>query len=517
MVKQSRTQNSIRNVSYGLIITLLNTLVSFVARTYLVKLLGAEVLGINGLFTEIISVMSLAELGVGMAIIYSLYKPIQQDDFKKISQLMSLYKWAYNIIAGVTFALGIALIPFIDKFITDIYYSINYIRIVFFLFVVKTASTYLFSYKASLLNADQKQYIVSLATVVFKVIFTVISIALISLYQNYIIYLIVLIIQSITTNIYLAYYVDRHYKYVNYNEKMCIEDRKKVFENIKNIFVKRISGVITSSTDNILISALVSTVQVGYYSNYMMIFSVVRTLKQQFTNGIAASIGNLSVTETPKKCVQVLCRLTYMYYVFACIMASGLLAVSKNFITIWLGEEYVMKDIIVIVAILNLYIEICCDPLWQYLEVSGLFKQDKNIGIIGSSINLIVSVILGLKIGIVGIFIGTVCTQVIQLILKIQLIFKNKFRLSAKNYYIMCGKMALGYIVICIFENVIIEKIHLPNIYIEFLVRGSLAAVFGILCSMSFFFKSEEYVYTVQFCIQMVKKIIARLTIKSQD
>lgn len=508
MNNNTRTQNSIRNVSYGLIITVLNTIVSFVTRTVLVKTLGAEILGLNGLFTEVIAMLSLVELGVGMAIIYSLYKPISENDQKKISQLMGLYRVAYNSIALITFVIGLAITPFIDKLITDVDYPLYYIRIIFILFVIKTASTYLFSYKTSLLNADQKQYIVSLVNAVVKMIMTVALVIELLLLKNYILYLVLLIIQSIATNIILSRYVDKKYPFIDYKDKLEKSERNEVLSNVKNIFVKRVSGVVTSSTDNILISKLVSTIQVGFYSNYVMIFSVVRTLTKQFTNSVAASIGNLSVTESPDRCIIVLKRLTYLYFVFGMIMASGLMGASKAFMTIWLGNAYVMPNIIVFVAIFNLFLEICCEPLWQFLEVSGLFKQDKYIGLIGSTINLIVSIMLGLRIGITGIFLGTVCTQVIQMILKTILIFKNNFKLSSKPFFVLWIKMILSYVALVLFQLVIDKYFIISNNWLEFFVKGTLSVTIAIIVSSLLFLKDDE----VKYCLQMIGRVYRKVT-----
>lgn len=506
MNENSRMNNSIRNVSYGLIVTVLNTLVSFITRTALIKILGTEILGLNGLFTEVISMLSLAELGVGMAIIYSLYKPISDNNQKKVSQLMSLYRSAYNVIGIATIVLGCLITPFIHKFITEVDYPLSYIRIIFILFVIKTASTYFFSYKTSLLNADQKQYIVSVTTVIIKCVVTVIIVVGLIFLKNYIFYLIVLIIQSLVTNIFLSKYVDKKYPFIDYKDKLSKEERKEVFSNIKNIFIKRVSGVITSSTDNILISTLVSTIQVGFYSNYIMLFSLVRTLKQQFTNGIAASIGNLSVEAEAEHCIIVLKRLTYLYFLFAMVMSSGMMAVSKSFISIWLGTEYVMADSIVYVAIFNLFLEICCDPLWQYLEVSGLFKQDKNIAILGSGVNLIVSIILGLKIGIIGIFIGTVCTQFIQLIMKTRLLYRNKFLRSPLSYYLLWIKMIIGYTVMTAILYFIINKMVFTNSFIEFGCKGIIAVGISWLITIILFMKSDEHSYSKQLIADFLRK-----------
>lgn len=507
MNSHSRTYNSIRNISYGLIITVINTLVSFITRYFLVKSLGVEVLGVNGLFSEIIEMLSLAELGVGMAIVYSLYKPIYENDYKKINQLMSLYKETYNIIAIVSLCLGLIILPFVHYLINDVDYPLSFIRIVFMLFVINTASSYLFSYKTALLNADQKQYIVSLRSALVKLVMTVIIIIALMAFQNYIMYLCLLVGQSVTTNIILARYVDRNYPFLDYREKLNVEDKHEVLGNVRNIFIKRVSGVITSSTDNVLISTLVSTIQVGYYSNYVMVFKVVRTLRQQLTNGIAASIGNLSVTEKPEKCISVLRNLTFMYYAFASIMASGLLAIASPFISLIFGKDYVMSNTIIYVAIFNLFLDICADPLWQYLEVSGLFKQDRNIAILGSSINLIVSIVLGYRMGIVGIFLGTVCTQVIQIFFKTKLIFEKKFEKMPYHYLLMWLKLVLGFILALAVQMLMIQEIYIVNPVFTFIIKGIVAGFIGLGIPCMLFFKSHE----LYFCKNFIREILIKI------
>ena len=173
---KGRVEKSAKNVSVGLIVTVVNTLTAFIGRKAFVVFLGNNALGLNGLYSEVIDMLSLAELGIGMAIVYNLYRPLLDKDNKKISQLMGLYKTAYSVVAIVILIGGIILYPFIDSLVNDIDYPVSYIRFIFLLFVIKTASSYLFSYKTSLLNADQKQYIVSLTTAIGKAIFTVISI-----------------------------------------------------------------------------------------------------------------------------------------------------------------------------------------------------------------------------------------------------------------------------------------------------------------------------------------------------
>ena len=517
MEQKSRLHNSIKNVFYNVIIVVLNSIISFVSRTFFIKTLGAEILGLNGLFSEVIAVMSLAEMGVGMAIVFSLYKPLYEKNISQINELMTLYKNAYRIIAIAILLIGLVITFFVDRLITGVNYQLSYIRFIFVLFVIKTACSYLFSFKVSLLNADQKQYIVSSVSAVANVIFSIVTILLLINTKNYIVYLLIQIVQVMITNIVLSAYVDKHYPYLTYKERMCKEERNIVFDNIKNIFIKRVSGVVTSSTDNVLISTLVSTIQVGYYSNYVTIFAMIRTLYKQIAGGITASIGNLMVSENSDKCITVLRRLTYLYFVFSLIMASGLLGVCDLFIIIWLGKEYVMTYSVVLIAIANLFIEICCEPLWQYLEVSGLFKQDKNIGIFGSSVNLIVSVVLGMRIGIAGIFIGTICTQLIQLILKIKILFKNRFEASPSKYYWQWIKMGVGFASVYVLQYIFFDYIDVKNNYMLFLIKGLISVFIAVVIANLLFVNSDEQKYSLILFKVLLDKIRGKKNDKSNN
>lgn len=505
-MENSRTTKSLKNIKVGLIVSALNVLFSFFTRTVFVKTLGEGALGLNGLFSEIIAVISLAELGVGMAIVYYLYKPIHDHDEKKINELMSLYKKNYNFIALTIFSIGVLLTLIVHFFISDLKYPLYYIRIVFFIFVLQTSSSYLFSYKASLLNADQKNFIVSLINCVVNIIFSILLILLLIFTHNFIAYLILKIFQSLASNIWISFYVDKHYTFLTYNEKLSKDEQSAIFKNIKNIFIKRVSGVVTSSTDNILISTLVSTVQVGLYSNYLMIFKIVRLIRQQLTQGLAASIGDLTVNDSNQRKIIVLRNLTFVYFVFGNVVCSILSTVSSKFITFWIGSSYVMKNSIVYLAVLNLFIEVCCDPLWQFLEVSGLFNTDKNIAIIGSLTNLIVSILLGIPCGIIGIFIGTVCTQVIQLILKTILIYKKNFQSSYIGYFLLWIKIFCCYILSSAVASFFVRYFIKGTGIFSILFAAICSFLFSIILVILFFYKNDEFKFIVNF----IKKYLAR-------
>lgn len=503
---KSRIYNSKKNVSYGLIVTVLTTLVAFVNRTFFVKCLGAEYLGLDGLFSEVIAMLSLAELGVGMAINYSLYKPIHDKDYKQINQLMSLFKKTYNYIALVIFILGMAILPFVHYIVNGTDFELSFIRLVFFLFVLNTSTSYLFSYNISFITADQKQYVVTMISAIMKVAFAILTIAVLLLFHDFILFLLLSISQTLATNIYLSYYVRKKYPFITFKDNLPVNERRRIFGDIKNIFIKRVSGVITSSSTNVLISTLVSTIQVGFYSNYTIFFAVIRTLCKQFSNGIKASIGDLSVAESPEKCIQILRRLTFMFFAFSLIVCSGFAAMCSDFISLWLGPNFVMSDIIIFVAIYNLFIEISVEPLWQYLEVSGLFKQDRNIAILGSSINIIVAIIMGYIIGIVGIFLGTLSTQLIQIVLKSKLLFNTKWSTSSKGYLFFLIKMGISFLLVLILLYIYDQNVKTEAWLINFIVKGLFAVLLSAGLLLFLFRKSSEYEYCVLFIKEIINK-----------
>ena len=273
-----RTEKSIRNIVYGEVNVILTVLLSMVTRTALVRILGLSAVSLNGLFTEVIAVLSLAELGVGSAITYNLYKPLAGQDEQKLTQLMWFYKSAYRLIAGFILAAGLCFLPFVSCLIRNAEYDMGYLRLVYVIFLLKTVSSYFFSYKRTLLDADQKMYLISAANTLFRFITVASNLAVLMLTHNFIAYLLSDVGVTLANNVAIAHIADRQYPFLKKRDRLPTEEKKKIFANMKHIFIGTLSGKITNSTDNILISVLVGTLQVGLYSNYSLIISNVRKI-----------------------------------------------------------------------------------------------------------------------------------------------------------------------------------------------------------------------------------------------
>ena len=510
----ARTNNSIRNIIFAFGFQAVSILTNFIIRTIMIRYLGNQAVSLNGLFTEVLSVLSLTELGVGSAIVYNLYKPLAENNQEKVRQLMGLFKTAYRIIAGATFVIGILICPWVHLLVNSLDYSLNYIRAVYVLFVVDLAASYLFSYKLSLLNADQKNYMVSKINMWMRFLGAGVKIAVLILTKEFVFFLLVSIAITFIGNVIGSIMVDKCYPWLKENhEKLPKEEQKAVFANIKNLFIKTLSGKITSSTDNMLISTLVNTLQVGIYSNYSLIIGIFRQVANQIVyGGITASLGNLLVTEEEEKCVTVFNRLLYLFYIIATVACVGTFCCIDLFIEgLWIKKaEYLLGTGIVFVCCLNLFMEILHRPLWAVMEVSGLFQQDKYVSIAGSVVNLVISVVLGLRIGMSGIFIGTFLTYAIQAVLKAKLLFEKRFSRSAWKYYLVTTGMFVGMLAQMAVAYWLCGLLTIESVVVRFvlyvLISSGVTGGSILLCT----FRMEAFSYYLGFARGILVKFVRK-------
>ncbi len=495
-----RTEKSIKNIAFGMGSQFVLIFFNFVTKSIVARLLGGQIVSMNGLFQEIIACLSLAELGIGSAIVYNLYKPLAENDHEKVSQLMTFFKNAYRFIAVIILLAGGIFCFFVQYVVKDITYPLWFIRVIFFLFVINAASSYLYSYKISLLNADQNLYIYSLYSTILTIVCALVNISMLFILNrfgdeySYIIYLIVSTVMGVLSNYIISCKVDKLYPYLT-NAKLDSESRKNVFDNVKNIFVKELSGKITGSTDNILISIMVSTIMVAPNQFYTTLTAMFVKTINQVEAGIKSSLGNLFAVGKSEDCIKVINRLTWGYSIFAIWGCVGLFVCAEPFITVWVGAEYLYEEHILFVITINLFCYIISRPIYDAMHVAGLFKEGRNISIIGSVVNLAVSIVLGHFWGIVGIFLGTFCTYVIQIVLKIYYVYKLSFKTSSMRYsFTLIGFSAM--LVLFMFGcKFICDNIVINNSFIQFLVNGAISSLLYLSIVVILFRKNENYVY----------------------
>ena len=506
-----RTEKSIRNFKFALIAQIVTIILSFVTRTCLVRILGIEAVSLNGLFTQVITAISLAEMGVGTAIVYNLYKPLAEGDHEKVSQLMNLFRTAYWIIAAATMIIGIILIPWLPYLITDLSLDISYIRIVYLMFVFQSAASYLFSYRVALLNADQNGYIYTRIFTTFKLIGTVLILIALVISREYLVFLGANILLTIVTEVYASHVAQKKYPYIDKRAKLPKKERGQIFSNIRNLFIMQFAGRVVDSTDNILISSLISTILVGLYSNYMVVIGIFKQLSDRLMAAVAPSMGNLFVTDDTDNKERNLYRLTFIFYIFASIASVGTYSCIQPFVTLWLGKEYLMEMNVVFVLCFLYFVAIIYEPLKQAMFLTGYFAVGRNISFVSAMTNLIISVILGKQIGIIGIFIGTMSTYLIEIIVKTYYLFKRYLQRSSRQYVFLWIRMTLVFLTELWIVHIINNRLNLSELP-AFLLMGVLSVLITIIAVTIVFFRTDYYSYVLWLFQTYIIKLFSKFS-----
>lgn len=461
----NRTEKTKKNVIYSFISQFFIIFLNFISRTIFIKILGNEILGINSLFTNILTLLSLTELGFGNAITYSLYKPIHDDDKKKITGIMNFYKKVYRYVAFIILGIGIILLPFL-KYIVNLGESstlnLFQIRIYFILFILNSLSSYLLAYKSNLIMADQKMFIIKKINLFITIFQFIVQSLCLIFFKNYFIYLVLQILFTFMNNVIISATSDKMYPYLK-NNKLKIEDKDKsaILSNVKSIFIYKVATNIVENVDNILISILVGTVSVGLYSNYHMITSSLLGIISIFFSSFTASIGNLNIESDNKKKENIFYEVMIINSFIMIISTVCLLNCFGSFISFWVGESNKLSFLLTIVICFNYYIYGVLNPICVYRDSTGIFKEAKNISIVLAILNLVLSILLGKFYGMMGILGATFISKLLtnfwyQPYILFRDIFKSKpsqfFYDQLKNLIILFIAYVISYKFILIFN-----------------------------------------------------------------
>lgn len=336
MNQKTRTEYSVLNMLTGLGGYFLNTVIGYICRIIFVRCLAAEYLGINGLFSNILSMLSLVELGIGSAMGYALYQPLAKDDKEKITSLMALYKKSYNIIGIVVALLGIMMIPLLQYIIVKPQQIVENIYIIYLVYLFNTASSYFFSYRSALLIAAQKNYIVSGVNYAITTIVSIIQIPILLITQNFMIYLICQSIGVFINNVIVSMWAKHDYPYIEKKNVKPItkKEKRQMAVNIKALTINKIAAMLVNNTDNIVITYFNGLISTGVISNYTLLTGTLGSITSQLFNGITASVGNLNAVENNKKkynFFRILNLANFWIYGWCCI---GIFLVSGEIVKI---------------------------------------------------------------------------------------------------------------------------------------------------------------------------------------
>lgn len=481
-----RTKNVLLNISGGIAGQACTLLLGFIVRTVFIYKLGAEYLGISGLFSNILAFLSLAELGIGQAIIYALYKPIAEQDEYKCAAYMNLFKKSYHALFCIILILGSLLIPFIDSFISG-NHNIKNLQLIYILYLLSSASTYLFSYKTSFLIAEQKNYIASLISIICSIFASIIQIGVLIWIGDFIAFLVVQICSTLLTNAIISKKTSKLFPFIDDKSAILSKDAQKdVFRNIKALSIYKLGTYSLNSTDNIIIAKFVSLVAVGCYSNYLLIQSTVTGLASCVFSNMTASIGNFNATNDNESKFLLFNKINLLTFWVYSIISISLYICMNPFIQLWIGEEYLLpKDISLIIAI-NVYIAGMLYSPFNYRQTMGLFIQGKIRPVISAVLNIVLSIILVIHYGIAGVLWGTAITRILTNVwYDPYIVFKKGLKLSPFFYfkdYIIKAIILCFIFVSCIY---IAELIPDHNIYLLIFKAFTTVAIINILLFIS--------------------------------
>ena len=497
MKQRSRTENSIINSAMSIVTQVLTVVLNFAVKTVFIKMLNDEYLGVNGLFTNIITMLSLADLGIGIAIPYSLYKPLANKDEHKINVLMNFYKKVYTIIGIAVLLIGLSLTPFLGLIIKDIPKNVPHLSLIYILFVIHSASSYFFVYKKFLIDSDQKGYITSRIIFTFSTLLSIIQIILLVTTKNYILFLLSSIVLVIIQNIYISNKANKMYPFIKdkTDEKLEKEDMEGIKKNVSSLFIYKVGTVIMNGTDNIIISKFIGLIIVGFYSNYVLIINSITTVLNQIFNAITSSIGNLVVTTNKKRSKEVYDNLNFANFWLYALFGVCIIVLINPFINVWIGKKYVMGFSIVFLLVLNFYVLGMQSVTNSFRNAYGLFWIAKYRPIIMVIINIIISVVLVQFIGIEGVLIGTLISRLVTTAwLDPYIVHKYGFEISPKSYYIDYLKYLVIFIAISIILNYFVSMIAINNIFILILIAILVVIIVNVILVL-LFFKTSEFNY----------------------
>lgn len=510
---KSRLYNSVKNSFAGSLNQILIIILGFVSQTIFIRTLGATYLGIKGLFTNILSVLSFTDLGIGTAFTFSLYEPLAKNDKKTIAQVMHLFKHIYECIGITIGIIGIMVIPFIHYF-THVH--IKYLYIYYLLFLLNTVVSYFLTYKRTILDADQLSYINLTNQVVFKVIQIFFQCAILIVFKSFMWFLIVQCITNFLSNITISQIVNNKYEFLN--QKQYLKDKisknkfKEIMSHALGTIGQKIGSIIVNDTDNMLISYFIGLAMVGIYSNYMLIINSLSGISNKIFQSIASSIGNLKVERNNDKDYQykIFDESLYMMLFYIFIISICLIVLINPFIKFWAGKNYKLPFIVVLLLVINFIINGFRIIFQTFITAYGLYVKDGKKSIIEAVLNLIFSLIYikMYHMGVAGVILGTITSSILvswyepYIILKYGIRIKNKFINSIL-------KISLYLITVIIFSlcfGLLMNKFIIVNNFIELIIYGFIVFIFSIILFILLFGKSKYF----KLVTRMMFKILER-------
>jgi len=488
-----RTIKSIRNVGVMFLTQFATFVLAFVSRTVFIKTLGAEYLGLNGLFYNILNALSLAELGLGTAIAYALYKPIAQNDTEQIKSILAFFHKCYFVIGIIIIIVGYIILPFLPYLIKDeVTIPVN-IYNVYLCFLVNSVIGYFFAHKRTIIDETQNKYLTTTIDFTINTIVTIVQIVILWKFQDYMAFLFVRIFGTLIASILVSISADRKFSYIKEQAvNLSPAIKKKIWNDVSIVFFHKLGGIVITGTDFLIISAFVGIEAVGIYSNYTLIIGTVTIFCYLFIQGADASIGNAIATLKEKDLYVIFRKIAFLTFCINGISTVCLLNLLNPFIELWIGKDYLLSNSVVYVIVANFFFMQNRRLILTFKFNAGLFRPDMYKPFIEMVFNLSISIFLVHIYGVLGVLIGTLAnTFFINIWVEAFIVHKHIFSTSIVNYLKMYFIQTLALLTACAISLYV-------NAFIDvFILRCLISVLVSISVYFLFFFRSSEFKYFV--------------------
>lgn len=507
-----KTKNAKKGIITGLVNKVITLLIPFFVRTLFIKVIGIEYAGLNSLFTSILQVLNLAELGFSSAVVYSMYKPIADRDDETICALLNFYRRIYKIVGIVVFGAGILVLPFIKHFINGNPPEDINLYVVYLVFLFNTSISYLlYGYKTSLLNAYQRTDVINNISSITTLGLNVSHIVVLLLIPDYYLYIVFIPIFTIANNLIVSYSVDKMYPLYKACGEISKSMRKDIWKKISGLAIQRVCIMSRDMFSSIFISAFISLSVVGVYYNYLMILNALTGVMVIAVNSIVGAIGNTVATTTVDENFKILLKFNCLFMCLSTIAGTCLFCLYQPFMQLWMGEEYMFSYSTVFLLILYFYVLRMGDIRSLWVNAAGLFWEIRWRAILESSLNLLLNVIFIQIWGVNGLLIGTLISLFfINFLYGGSITFKYYFGYS-KIWHYLKSQLAhlLIFVLTCImslYVCILIEEIcKITNTWIVLLVRFSLCIVLAPLLLYLLMHRTEDFRLAENWVIQKIR------------
>lgn len=485
-IKSSKTLiSNFAQKTFSLILT-------FVSRTVFIHVFGVELLGINGLFSNVISLLSLADLGFSTAMTYSYYKPVAENDYDKIAALNRFYKKVYLIIAAGITLVGLALIPFLDQ-IVNLPSEVDNLYVYYLLTLAGTVVSYLFVYKTTVLYAYQQGYVVAKYNMIVSAISMIVQIIGMLLFKNYILYLGITVAFNLINNLYISHVTDKRFPFIKKKIQISKTDKKDIFSNLGSVFIYKVSSTLMNGTTNIIISKLVGTITVGFYSNYLTVINMISGYVTLAFNSLTASIGNVIVKDSKEKQFHLFKEIQIISAWFCIVISSCVYVLINNFIEIWIGTDFLLDEYTVLAIGVNFFLTCILNPIWIFREAAGIYRKTKYIMLICAVLNIGLAILLGHYFGLCGILFASAISKLLTYIWYEPIILFKDFFNSSPIYFFGSSLIILAVTVLVSAILSFIQSVIPVDGILGFIVKGVCCFIIANLIYLVIYCKNKNF------------------------